>query len=146
MSIDQYMPDSGACRTEKSSHLSAQSLTIVDISGGLSTKVNMIAVKSTAEFRKWLADREEPDRAVIVERITRLRGGLAGDSRSVGGRVSELRIHYGPGFRLYYTRRGREFYILLCGGTKRTQKRDIAKAQLLAAAIRGGEGMVKNDD
>ncbi|MGJ4967126.1 type II toxin-antitoxin system RelE/ParE family toxin [Bradyrhizobium sp. HKCCYLRH1073] len=61
--------------------------------------------------------------------------GNFGDAKSVGGAVSELRVDYGPGYRIYFTRRGKTVVILLCGGDKRTQARDIEKAQDLAATL-----------
>jgi putative addiction module killer protein len=65
----------------------------------------------------------------IAARILRLEAGIVGDVRSVGKGVSEVRIEYGPGYRLYFTRRGSDVVILLCGGDKGSQARDIAKAQ-----------------
>ena len=61
--------------------------------------------------------------------------GNFGDCQPVGSGVSEMRIHYGPGYRLYYTRRGEVFYLLLLGGDKSTQKRDIARALEMAARL-----------
>jgi len=71
-------------------------------------------------------------RARIQVRIDRLLLGLVGDAKSVGEGVSELRIDFGPGYRVYFTKRGRELVILLAGGDKRTQDRDIKKAIQLA--------------
>lgn len=71
----------------------------------------------------------------ISRRIDRLEAGNFGDSKTVGGTVSELRINYGPGYRVYFTRRGSMVVILLCGGDKTTQTRDIKRAQALAAEL-----------
>jgi putative addiction module killer protein len=71
-------------------------------------------------------------RAAIAARIFRLANGLAGDVTPVGQGVSELRIHYGPGYRVYFRQQGQELIILLCGGDKGSQNRDIEKAKQLA--------------
>ena len=92
-------------------------------------------IHKTDGFITWqrkLGDRRAQERIAIA--ITRLGFGL-GDVASVGERVSELRIHYGPGYRVYFTRRGDEIIILLCGGDKSSQDRDIAKAKEIAAAL-----------
>jgi putative addiction module killer protein len=70
--------------------------------------------------------------ARIVGRIRRLEKGNPGDSRSVGQSIHEMRIDYGPGYRIYYSHRGAQIVILLCGGDKRTQQQDIKRAQKLA--------------
>ena len=72
---------------------------------------------------------------MVLARIKRLERGLMGDVESVGKGVSELRIHFGPGWRVYFTQRGTQLVILLYGGTKRTQKSDIKPAQSLAAML-----------
>lgn len=93
----------------------------------------MVSLKQTETFRKWerrLRDRKA--RAAIAARLFRLANGLAGDAAPVGEGVSELRIHYGPGYRVYFCRRGSEIILLLCGGDKSTQARDIEKAKQLA--------------
>jgi putative addiction module killer protein len=98
----------------------------------------MIEVRQTAVFAAWLrrlADREA-SRLVRI-RVARLEAGLFGDVRPVGGGVSELRIAHGPGYRLYFVRRGPVVVVLLCGGDKGTQQRDIARAKELAAALEG---------
>jgi len=64
-----------------------------------------------------------------------MQSGLLGDAKPVGEGLSELRVDYGPGYRVYFVRRGAEVVILLCGGDKRTQERDISRAKLLAAGI-----------
>lgn len=96
----------------------------------------MVEVRQTAIFREWL-DHVDDDRARerIAQRIVRLQSGLMGDVRPVGGGVSELRVDYGPGYRVYFIQRGRVLIILLCGGAKRTQRRDIARARELAADV-----------
>jgi putative addiction module killer protein/probable addiction module antidote protein len=92
-------------------------------------------VQKSPAFAAWLRDlRDIPARDAIAARIARLRRGLFGDRRSVGDRVSELKIDVGQGFRLYYTMRGRTLVLLLCGGSKRTQKADIRRAEAMAKA------------
>jgi putative addiction module killer protein len=71
----------------------------------------------------------------IAQRIVHLQSGLLGDVKPVGEGVSELRIDYGPGYRLYFVRHGADAIILLCGGDKRTQERDINRAKALAAEL-----------
>jgi putative addiction module killer protein len=96
----------------------------------------MFTVKPLPEFIAWLDDL--PDailRSVVLARIKRLERGLLGDVESVGDGVSELRIHVGAGWRLYYTRRGEQIIVLLFGGSKRTQKSDIRRAKDLAAML-----------
>ena len=93
----------------------------------------MVEVRQTEVFSKWLRElRDCQARARIQTRIDRLQLGLAGDVKPVGEGVSELRIDYGPGYRVYFIRRGRELVILLAGGDKRTQNRDIKTAMELA--------------
>jgi len=96
----------------------------------------MIEVRQTNEFKAWVAAlRDRKARAIIGDRTSRLEGGLVGDIKSVGGDVSELRIHYGPGYRVYLTWKGATLVILLCGGDKGSQDRDIRRAQKLAKEV-----------
>uniref|UniRef100_UPI003F7EC560 type II toxin-antitoxin system RelE/ParE family toxin n=1 Tax=Xanthomonas sp. 0924 TaxID=2835534 RepID=UPI003F7EC560 len=96
----------------------------------------MATITQTEAFSTWLRGlRDTKAKAVIVERVQRVARGLLGDVEPVGGPVSELRIHYGPGYRVYFTRRGEEVVILLCGGDKASQAKDIRKAQALAAGL-----------
>jgi putative addiction module killer protein len=93
----------------------------------------MIEIRQTEVFSKWLRGlRDRQARARIQTRIDRLQLGLAGDVKPVGEGVSELRIDYGPGYRLYFSQRGRELIVLLAAGDKRTQDRDIKTALKLA--------------
>ena len=93
----------------------------------------MIEVHQSGAFETWLR-RLKDDNAVarIVARIRRMEQGNLGDAKSVGSGVMELRIDYGPGYRVYYVQRGAEVVILLCGGDKRTQQRDIKRAHAMA--------------
>src|SRR6185312_794116 len=101
---------------------------------------DMVQVSETEAFAAWLSSlRDVSSRRAIVSRVLRLQAtGSFGDSASVGDRVSEMRIHVGPGYRLYYTMRRQEIVILLCGGDKSSQRRDIARAKEMAALITGG--------
>jgi putative addiction module killer protein len=93
----------------------------------------MVEVRQTERFVRWLADlRDLRARAKVLARIERLIGGNPGDVKPVGAGVSEFRINYGPGYRVYYLQRGSALIILLAGGDKSTQVRDIEEALLLA--------------
>lgn len=93
----------------------------------------MIEVRQTAAFRKWFAKlRDIRAQAHIVRRIERAQAGNLGDVKSLGDGVSEIRIHYGAGYRLYLARRGERLVILLCGGDKASQATDIRKAKAMA--------------
>jgi putative addiction module killer protein len=93
----------------------------------------MIEVRQTKVFSDWLQAVRD-DRAVsrILLRISRFRVGNFGDAKRLGERVSEARVDYGPGYRIYFTLRGTTLIILLCGGDKRTQAADILRAKRLA--------------
>ena len=89
--------------------------------------------KRTETFKKWIAKlRDQRARARISEYLERLLEGNFSNVKSLGGGISELKIHYGPGYRVYYTERKGLIIILLAGGDKSTQERDIAKARQLA--------------
>jgi putative addiction module killer protein len=97
----------------------------------------MLAVLKTSFFEVWfdeLADMKA--KARILARIQSAALGNFGDCASVGDGVFEMRIHFGPGYRLYYTRRGEAIYLLLNGGDKSSQRRDIKRAKELLAAIK----------
>jgi len=94
----------------------------------------MIELKQTETFRKWrLRLKDERARALIASRLDRLAFGHTGDAEPVGQGVSELRIHYGPGYRIYFQKRGNTIIVLLCGGDKSTQEKDIKTAKCMAA-------------
>ena len=91
----------------------------------------------TEVFESWLNGlRDQRARASVITRIERIEDGNFGDHHLVGGGVSELRIDIGPGYRVYYTLRGSTIVILLCGGDKGTQRRDVRTAQRLAVGLR----------
>ena len=93
----------------------------------------MIEIRKTDTFAKWIDGlRDVRARARILVRIERLSLGNPGDVRPVGEGVSELRIDYGPGYRVYYKKIGRTIVVLLAGGDKRTQGKDIKTALRLS--------------
>lgn len=93
----------------------------------------MFELKQTEVFRRWRTRlKDQRARALIASRLDRLAFGNAGNVRPVGEGVSELRIDHGPGYRIYFQQRGKTIALLLCGGDKRTQDRDIEIAKRLA--------------
>jgi putative addiction module killer protein len=93
----------------------------------------VIEVRQTDLYARWFERlRDRQARARILVRVRRLSLGNAGDARPVGEGVSEMRIDYGPGYRIYFVRRGEELVVLLAGGDKDTQERDIRMARELA--------------
>lgn len=98
----------------------------------------MIAVRQTAGFARWMTRlRDHRARAKIAARIDRLALGNPGDVAAVGDGVSELRIHYGPGYRVYFVQQGERLIVLLCGGDKSSQTKDIQAAKTVAAQLEG---------
>jgi len=96
----------------------------------------MFTIKPLPEFVAWLDTLTDGSvRGVIAARIKRLERGLLGDVESVGDGISELRIHVGACWRVYFVQRGTQIIVLLAGGSKRTQKRDIKRAKELAALL-----------
>jgi putative addiction module killer protein len=96
----------------------------------------MIEVRQTAAFADWFKSlKDKKTLATIAKRVVRLQSGLLGDVKPVGSGVSELRIDYGPGFRLYFAQKGKTLVVLLCGGDKSTQTADIKRAKELAAGL-----------
>ena len=97
----------------------------------------MVEVLQTERFARWLEDlRDLRARARVQARIERLIGGNPGDIKPVGSGVSELRINYGPGYRVYFPQKGSTLIILLAGGDKASQPRDIDEALSLARQIK----------
>ena len=93
----------------------------------------MIEFRQSETFRRWRTRlKDQRVRALIASRLDRLAFGNAGDVRPVGAGISELRIDYGPGYRIYYKRHGDTIILLLCGGDKKTQANDIETAKRLA--------------
>ncbi len=97
----------------------------------------MYTIVRTADFDAWLSKlKDARGKARIVERIRSAERGNFGDCEPVGNGVVEMRIHFGPGYRVYFTRASEVVYVLLCGGTKRGQQRDIAKAHEMAQLLK----------
>ncbi len=97
----------------------------------------MIEVRQTNSFRVWVEALDIEASARILSRLDRVAAGNFGDTKSVGGGVSELRVNWGPGYRLYYTRQGKTVILLLCGGDKGSQSRDVRKAQQMLMELKG---------
>jgi putative addiction module killer protein len=96
----------------------------------------MFSIRPLPEFTEWLDGLSDASvRGVVAARIKRLERGLMGDVDPVGDGVSELRIHFGAGWRIYFVQRGVQLIVLLAGGSKRTQKTDIKRAKALAALL-----------
>lgn len=94
-------------------------------------------IRQTAAFENWLSDlRDQRAKARIVQRLVRLQAGLFGDVKRLGT-VSELRVDYGPGYRVYFCLRGATVVVLLCAGSKKTQARDIEMAKAMARDLQG---------
>lgn len=92
----------------------------------------MFEIKQTETFRKWWTKlKDERARGLVFARLDRLACGHEGDVEPVGQGISELRIHYGPGYRVYFQKQGNTIVILLCGGDKNTQAKDIKTAKRL---------------
>jgi putative addiction module killer protein len=101
----------------------------------------MYSVRPLPEFTAWLdALKDSKVRGSVAERIKRLSFGLLGDFKAVGDGVIELRIDFGAGWRLYYTQHGAQIVVLLAGGSKRTQRKDIQRAKSLAAMLKSERG------
>ena len=97
----------------------------------------MNSLVATPEFEQWLGNlRDAKGKARILSRLDSAALGNFGDCQSVGEGVSEMRIHFGPGYRVYFTRRGTFIYVLLIGGNKSTQRRDIKRAQKMARELK----------
>jgi putative addiction module killer protein len=96
----------------------------------------MISIKPLPTFTEWLSGlADDSVRGVILARIKRLALGLTGDVAPVGDGISELRIHVGAGWRVYFVQHGAQIIVLLAGGSKRTQKNDIKRAKVLASLL-----------
>lgn len=96
----------------------------------------MLTIRQTKAYSSWFSKlKDHRAKAKILVRIRRLSLGNPGDVKPVGNGVSELRIDYGPGYRIYFVARGEELIVLLAGGDKSSQSRDIAKAKQLLADL-----------
>ena len=109
--------------------------TAVDKTGPVNYSCRMIEVRQTEAFGRWLSGlRDQQAVARIVRRLRQVERGLLGDAKYFHG-IGELRIDHGPGYRIYFVRRGEVVIVLLCGGDKGTQRRDIAQALDMARDV-----------
>jgi putative addiction module killer protein len=93
-------------------------------------------IETTEEFDNWLENiRDGKTQKVIVKRIRSMSLGSLGETRALADSLFEVKIHYGPGFRLYFVNKGIKIIVLLCGGDKSTQRQDIKRAKELAKEI-----------
>jgi putative addiction module killer protein len=98
--------------------------------------MHMFDVRQTRTFAEWLSTlSDRRARIKIADRIERASRGNLGDVKSIGGGVSEMRIAFGPGYRLYFAKRGEALIVLLCGGDKGSQRRDIEAARAMAREL-----------
>jgi putative addiction module killer protein len=96
----------------------------------------MFEVLTTDEFDRWLSDlADERAKTKIASRVARLRFGNTGDVKPVGEGVSEMRVHDGPGYRVYYKQTNKTIIVMLCGGDKSTQEKDVRRAKKMAAEL-----------
>ncbi|CUR46491.1 type II toxin-antitoxin system RelE/ParE family toxin [Alloalcanivorax xenomutans] len=94
---------------------------------------SVLEIRQTDVFKRWRARlKDQQALGLIASRLDRLAYGHAGDEKAVGDGVSELRIHHGPGYRIYFAKSDSHLIVLLCGGSKRSQQRDIKLARRLA--------------
>lgn len=101
----------------------------------------MVSIIQSETFRRWIAGLKDLHaKAIILGRLTRLSSGLPGDITSLGGGLSELRVHCGPGYRIYFVQQGQQLVVLLCGGDKGSQSRDVRLARQLARQWRNDHG------
>jgi putative addiction module killer protein len=104
-------------------------------------RLGTVQIRRTEDFAVWLSGlRDKQGRAKIFDRIYRLEEGNPGKTRSVGAGVVEMKIDFGPGYRVYYIQRGELLILLLCGGDKSTQENDIKRARAMAIQWAETEG------
>ena len=97
----------------------------------------MLTLIRSSVFSDWLNDlSDNKGKALILNRLANAALGNFGDCEAVGEGVSEMRVHYGPGYRVYFVRQGAAVYVLLCGGDKASQRRDIARAKRMARKLK----------
>lgn len=97
----------------------------------------MITIVQTDTYRKWFNDLSDRKAKIVIDsRLLRMENGLLGDIKQLGGRLYEIRIHYGAGYRLYFIKKGNAYILLLCGGDKSTQNKDIKLARKLAEEVK----------
>lgn len=103
----------------------------------------MKTILQTSVFQKWESRlKDHSAKALIAARILRLANGLPGDTKSIGEGIHELRIHYGPGYRIYFQQQNDVIILLLCGGDKSRQSSDIVASKYLASVYRTKEGLI----
>lgn len=124
------------CRLAQTLGRTGPAAAILDVLYPCGYNATMFVVRQTEEFVAWLDDLKDKKAQVrIAARLRQVEAGNLGDWQPVEGEVSELRVHFGPGYRLYFTRRGNVIVIVLTAGDKSTQKRDIRRALKMASEI-----------
>ncbi|MHB0951469.1 MAG: type II toxin-antitoxin system RelE/ParE family toxin [Allorhizobium sp.] len=132
--VDRFVEPAN-CFSARITEPARHELQIVDAAPIVNYSSQMIEVRQTVQFLEWLRNlKDARTRSRIAQRIVRVQAGLLGDAKFFDG-IGELRIDCGPGYRVYFVQRGQTIIILLCGGDKSTQSKDIKVAKQIAKEV-----------